>query len=158
MDKVSFSSSHLGSHLIVAKHGIRLHTKQQSGYVDIQEESWGKSDPWDDSVINLYQVDGPTMPSEPRMVETFFPSALPKLVPVNSTLQLSTQKCYSSKIDGEILAQSVLAILSGNRKNDEISGELVELLGLDQIHLVSEILDNRRLAIRQVRYVLHSYG
>jgi hypothetical protein len=51
-----------------------------------------------------------------------------------------------------------LAILSGDRRNDEISGELVELLGLDQIHLASEILDNRRSAIRQVRYDIHSYG
>jgi hypothetical protein len=90
MGKVSFSSGRLGPHLNGAKHAISLHRKQQDGCVDIQEESWSKSDRWEDSVINLYQVDGPTMPSEPRNVETFFPSALHKLVPVNGTLQLST--------------------------------------------------------------------
>jgi hypothetical protein len=79
------------------KHAIRLHGKQQDGCVDILDESWGKSDRWEDSVINLYQVDGPTIPPEPRNVETFFPSALHKLVPANGALQLSTQKMLLQK-------------------------------------------------------------
>jgi len=83
MVKVSFSSSRLGPHLNGAKLAIRL---QQNGRVDIQEESWGKGDPWEDSVINLYQVNGPTISSERRSPETFFPSALYKLVPADGTL------------------------------------------------------------------------
>jgi hypothetical protein len=83
MGKVSFSSSRLGPHLDGAKLAIRL---QQNGCVDVQEESWGKSDPWEDSVINLYQVNGPTISSERRDFETFFQSALYKLVPTNGTL------------------------------------------------------------------------
>jgi hypothetical protein len=83
MGKVSLSSSRLGPHLNGAKHAIRL---QQNGCVDIQEESWSKSDPWEDSVINLYQVNGSTISPEPRSFETFFPSALFKLVPANGIL------------------------------------------------------------------------
>lgn len=83
MGKVSISSSRLGPYLNGAKLSIRL---QQNSSVDVQEESWGKSDPWEDSVINLYQVNGSTISSERRDFETFFQSALYKLVPANDSL------------------------------------------------------------------------
>jgi hypothetical protein len=62
------------------------------------------------------------------------------------------------KVDGEFFVQSILALLTGNRTNDEISDELIEHMGLDQIQCASEILDNRVSAIRQVRYALQYYG
>ena len=41
------------------------------------------------------------------------------------------------------MLDSVRSILSSGRPDDTISGELVELLGLDELDLVSDILSNR---------------
>jgi len=53
--------------------------------------------------------------------------------------------------DGDQIIQSLLSILSSPRTNDEISGEIAELLGYEEIELVMHILDNRPAAIKQVR-------
>ena len=47
------------------------------------------------------------------------------------------------KPDGHLMLGSVRSILSSGRSDDEISGELAELLGFDQLELVSDILSNR---------------
>ncbi|KAH9482395.1 Putative helicase mug81 [Psilocybe cubensis] len=54
------------------------------------------------------------------------------------------------KADADHISQSVLSILSSHRTNDEISGELCELLGYDEIELVMQILDNRSAVIQQL--------
>lgn len=40
--------------------------------------------------------------------------------------------------------------LASSRPNDDISGELAELVGFDDIELVMELLDNRTYAVQEV--------
>ena len=47
------------------------------------------------------------------------------------------------KPDGHLTLDSVRSILSSGRPDDAISGELAELLGFDELDLVSDILSNR---------------
>jgi len=47
------------------------------------------------------------------------------------------------KPDGHLMLDSVRSILSSGRPDDAISGELVELLGFDELELISDILSNR---------------
>ena len=49
----------------------------------------------------------------------------------------------SRKPDGHLMLGSVRSILSSGRSDDAISGELAELLGFDELELVSDILSNR---------------
>lgn len=48
---------------------------------------------------------------------------------------------------------SVLSILSSNKTDEEASIELLELVGLDEFDLVSEIMMHRREAVIQVRNI-----
>ena len=45
--------------------------------------------------------------------------------------------------DGQIILDSVRSILFSGRPDEAISGELAELLGFDELDLVSDILSNR---------------
>jgi antiviral helicase SLH1 len=47
------------------------------------------------------------------------------------------------KSDGHLMLDSVRSILFSGRADDAISGELAELLGFDELDLVSDILSNR---------------
>lgn len=47
------------------------------------------------------------------------------------------------KPDGHLIFDSVRLTLSSGRPDDVISGELAELLGFDELELVSDILSNR---------------
>ena len=51
------------------------------------------------------------------------------------------------------MLDSVRSILSSGRPDDAISGELAELLGFDELELVSEILSNRSQLFDQPRVV-----
>ena len=56
----------------------------------------------------------------------------------SASCSLSSRKDKSTSI-----GQSLLQILSSNRSNDEISAELAELLGFDELELVAEIVADR---------------
>ncbi|KAF9782806.1 hypothetical protein BJ322DRAFT_172765 [Thelephora terrestris] len=49
----------------------------------------------------------------------------------------------NAKPDGHLMLDSVRSILSSGRPDDAISGELAELLGFDNLELVTDILCNR---------------
>lgn len=52
-------------------------------------------------------------------------------------------------------------LLSSSRTDDEISGEVAELVGFDQIELVTDLLESRRSAAKEVStfafVLLYSY-
>lgn len=54
------------------------------------------------------------------------------------------------KADSAHLVQSLQSILTSNRTDDEISGELVELLGYDELDNVIGIINDRESVIVQV--------
>ena len=57
------------------------------------------------------------------------------------------------KPNGHLMLDSVRSILSSGRPDDAISGELAELLGFDELELVSEILSNRSQLFDEPRVV-----
>lgn len=50
----------------------------------------------------------------------------------------------------EPLFVTLHSILFSSRPNDDISGEIAELIGFDEIELVMEILDNRTSVMMEV--------
>lgn len=54
------------------------------------------------------------------------------------------------KKDSAHLVETLQSILTSNRSNDEISGELVELLGYDELDNVIGIINDRESVIEQV--------
>jgi len=50
----------------------------------------------------------------------------------------------------KLAAESVTAILQSKQSDDEISAELVELLGIDDIELVMELIHNRRPLVQHL--------
>lgn len=54
------------------------------------------------------------------------------------------------KPNGALLLDSLRSALSSPRSNDDISTELVELIGFDDIELVMEILSNRPAVVKEV--------
>jgi len=57
------------------------------------------------------------------------------------------------KPDGHLMLDSVRSILSSGRPDDAISGELAELLGYDELELVSDILSNRSQFFEESRVI-----
>lgn len=57
----------------------------------------------------------------------------------------------SRKPNVEPLLVTMQTILTSPRKDDDISGELAELIGYEDIELVVEILNNRPLVVQEVR-------
>ena len=57
------------------------------------------------------------------------------------------------KSDGHLMLDSVRSILSSDRSDDTISGELAELLGFDELELVLDILSDRSQFLEQPRVV-----
>jgi len=57
------------------------------------------------------------------------------------------------KPDGHLMLDSVRSILSSGRPDEAISGELAELLGFDELELVSDILNNRSQFFEESRAV-----
>lgn len=57
------------------------------------------------------------------------------------------------KPDGHLMLDSVRSILSSGRPDDAISGELAELLGFDELELVSNILSNRSQFFEEPRII-----
>lgn len=59
-----------------------------------------------------------------------------------------------SKPNIEPLIPSLLTTLSSERQDDDISGELVEAIGFDNIELATDILVNRRQIVRELESVV----
>jgi len=57
------------------------------------------------------------------------------------------------KPNGHLMLDSVRSILFSGRPDDAIPGELVELLGFDELELVSEILSNRSQFFKELRVI-----
>ena len=72
---------------------------------------------------------------------------------VLSTAPLDTDDSPNRKPDGHLMLDSVRSILSSGRPDDVISGELAELLGFDELELVSDILANRGQFFEEPRVV-----
>jgi antiviral helicase SLH1 len=56
----------------------------------------------------------------------------------------------SRKSNVEPLMAMLHSTLSSSRPNDDISGDIAELVGFDDIELVMEILDNRASIVQEV--------
>ena len=50
----------------------------------------------------------------------------------------------------DVLLPSVKSLLSSSRSTDDISEELFDILGYDDIELVSDILQNRQAVLAEV--------
>ncbi|KAF8974332.1 Sec63-domain-containing protein [Flammula alnicola] len=93
------------------------------------DEPLAQNDPWKDSILSTYLSNRAS----------------------SSTGQENTSlSALYKKPDADHLIQSLLPILSSNRTNEEISGELAELLGFDEIELIMGILDDRGSATEQL--------
>lgn len=57
------------------------------------------------------------------------------------------------KPDGHLMLDTVRSILSSGRPDDAISGELAELIGFDELDLVSDILNNRGQFFEEPRII-----
>ncbi|KAF9569347.1 Sec63-domain-containing protein [Agrocybe pediades] len=102
--------------------------KHASNDLEDDKTPWEESLPWEDSVLNLYSSNQASNYVDDRVL-----TALQR------------------KADGNHIAQSLLSILSSSRSNDEISGEIAELLGYDEIELVMHILDDRSSTLQQLK-------
>jgi Trp operon repressor len=91
-------------------------------------ETWNTSDLRRDSVLGRFPTDSVIS----KLAESVQP------VEASSSCSLSCRKNKSTSV-----GQSLLQILSSKRTNDEISMELAELLGFDELELVAEILADR---------------
>lgn len=71
-----------------------------------------------------------------------------KIVPMCSSIHVIVRIFRKPNI--EPLIPSLLTTLSSERQDDDISGELVEAIGFDNIELATDILANRRQIVREV--------
>lgn len=64
-------------------------------------------------------------------------------------MHMLTTHCRKPNV--EPLLATLQSALSSSRPNDDISGEIAELIGFEDIELVMEILDNRMSVVQEVR-------
>ncbi|CAA7259895.1 unnamed protein product [Cyclocybe aegerita] len=106
-----------------------ISTQKSGGHID-DEDLWEESETVNaDSVLALFARQG--VSSRPTSTISYFSD-------------------LHRKSDSDHLVQSLLQILSSIRTNDEISNELTELLGFDEIETIVKILDNRYAVVEEL--------
>ncbi|KAF9483938.1 Sec63-domain-containing protein [Pholiota conissans] len=107
---------------------VQLITPQAMDHLS-EDNSWCLMDPWTDSVLSMYLANGASSSTVPKS---------------------SWIAALYHKPEVERLTQSLRTILSSSRTDEEISAELAELLGYDEIELIIHILEDRDSAIEQL--------
>ncbi|KAK0190875.1 hypothetical protein F5146DRAFT_1046121 [Armillaria mellea] len=69
--------------------------------------------------------------------------------------QLDAVSSVLLKPHGPSIAISLLSVLSSDRPSDQISGELADIVGFDDIDLVVKILNNRDAFVQEVYPFCH---